>query len=50
LLSSATKIFDPAEGKRNVSEERKEADLRRMKGVVAEITSENLELNKGLSG
>ena len=50
LLSSATKIFDASEVKRNSSEERKEAEVRRMKDVIAEITAENLELKKGLSG
>ena len=50
LLSSATKVFDAPEGKRSASEERKEAELRRLKDVVAEITAENLELKKGLSG
>ena len=50
LLSSAAKVFDAAESKRSVSEEKKEAELRRMKDVVAEITAENLELKKGLSG
>jgi transposase len=51
LLGSATKIFDGAtDGKRNASEEKREAELRRMKDVVAEITAENLELKKGLSG
>ena len=50
LLSSATKIFDGQESKRSGSAEKKEAELRRMKDVVAEITAENLELKKGLSG
>jgi transposase len=50
LLSSATKVFDAAADKRSASEERKEAELRRMKDVIAEITAENLELKKGLSG
>jgi transposase len=50
LLSSAVKVFDAPESKRSASEERKEADLRRMKDVIAEITAENLELKKGLSG
>ena len=49
LLSSATKVFNAAEGKRSAFEEKKEAELRRMKDVVAEITAENLELKKGLS-
>ena len=46
LLSSATKIFDGHEGKRSAAEERKEAELQRMKNVIAEITAENLELKK----
>jgi transposase-like protein len=50
LLSSATKVFDAADGKRTASEEKKELELRRMKDVIAEITAENLELKKGLSG
>jgi transposase len=50
LLSAAAKIFDVSEVKRNSSEERKEAEVRRMKDVIAEITAENLELKKGLSG
>jgi transposase len=50
LLSSATKVFDGQEMKRSASEDKKEAELRRMKDVVAEITAENLELKKGLSG
>jgi transposase len=48
LLASATKVFDEPGSKRSASEERKEAELRRMKSVVAEITAENLELKKGL--
>jgi transposase len=50
LLSSATKVFDAADSRATASEERKEAELRRMKNVIAEITAENLELKKGLSG
>jgi len=50
LLSSATKVFDATESKRSAAEERQEAELRRMKDVIAEITAENLELKKGLSG
>ncbi len=41
-------MFDEQASKRSASEERKEAQLRRMKSVVAEITAENLELKKGL--
>ena len=50
LLSSATKVFDAAESKRSAAEEKQETELRRMKDVIAEITAENLELKKGLSG
>ena len=50
LLSSATKVFDEQASKRNASEEKKESELRRMKDVIAEITAENLDLKKGLSG
>ena len=50
LLSSATKVFDERDGKRSAAEEKKEAELRRMKDVVAEITAENLELKKGALG
>ena len=48
LLSSATKVFDDQASKRSACEEKKEAELRRMKSVIAEITAENLELKKGL--
>jgi transposase len=50
LLSSAGKVFDDQEGRRSAQEERKEVELRRFKDVVAELTAENLELKKGLSG
>jgi transposase len=46
LLSSATKVFDAADGKRTAAEERKDAALQRLKNVIAEITAENLELKK----
>jgi transposase-like protein len=46
LLSSATKVFDAQEGKRSAAEERKEAELQRLRNVIAEITAENLELKK----
>ncbi len=49
-MASATRVFDAVDGKPNASEEKKEAELRRMKDVIAEITAENLELKKGLSG
>jgi transposase len=50
LLSSGGKVFAAQEGRRSVTEERKDAELRRLKDVIAEITAENLELKKGLSG
>jgi transposase len=50
LQASAGKIFDASEGKRSAAEERKDAELQRLKNVIAEITAENLELKKGLSG
>jgi transposase len=50
LLSSAGKVFDDQDGRRGAQEERKEAELRRFKDVIAELTAENLELKKGLSG
>jgi len=50
LLSSAGKIFDAKAGRGNAAEEKKEAELQRLKEVVVEITAENLELKKGLSG
>jgi transposase-like protein len=46
LLSSATKVFDAHEGKRTAAEERKDAELQRLKNVIAEVTAENLELKK----
>ena len=50
LLSSAGKIFEGEPVRRPVAEERKEAEMQRMKNVIVEITAENLELKKGLSG
>jgi transposase len=49
LLSSAAKIFDAQAGRPSAVEEKKEAELQRLKDVVVEITTENLELKKGLS-
>jgi transposase len=50
LLSSAGRVFDEHDRKPEAAQEKQEAELRRMKDVVAEITAENLELKKGLSG
>lgn len=49
LLSSASKIYDAKAGRPSAAEEKKAAELQRLKDVVVEITSENLELKKGLS-
>jgi transposase len=46
LLSSAAKVFDAQEGRRSAVEERKDAELQRLRAVIAEITAENLELKK----
>ena len=50
LMGSATQVFDDKPKKHDVDRERLERELTRMKGVVAEITAENLELKKTLSG
>src|SRR2546426_427647 len=50
LLSSAAKVFDDRGGTQSAADERLAATLRRKNEVIAEITAENLELKKGLSG
>jgi transposase-like protein len=50
LLGSAGKIFASKAAEPSVEQERSEAQLRRLKDVIAEITAENLELKKTLSG
>jgi transposase-like protein len=50
LLGSATQVFDEKPKNSDANQERLERELARMKGVVAEITAENLELKKTLSG
>ena len=50
LLSSASKVFVNGSEKPSVKEERLATELRRAKDVIAEITAENLDLKKGLSG
>ena len=48
LLGSAKAVFDD---KKNVAQEEKnQAEVQRLKNVIAEITAENLELKKGLLG
>lgn len=50
LLSSASKIFEIGrKTKQPGAEARKEAKIQRLERVIAEITTENLELKKGLS-
>jgi transposase len=50
LLASAGQIFEERRRQGNAERERTERELSRMKEVVAEITAENLELKKTLSG
>ena len=50
LLGSAALIFQDRRGRPTAQHERLEADNTRFKNVIAEITAENLELKKGLSG
>jgi hypothetical protein len=50
LLSSASQVFEERPKKRDPQRERTERELSRMKDVIAEITAENLELKKTLSG
>jgi len=50
LLSSAGKVFEPVRVSKTPGvEARKEAKIQRLERVIAEITTENLELKKGLS-
>lgn len=51
LLGSASKVFENgAGGKPSAREQRLETENARLKSVVVEITTENLDLKKGLSG
>ena len=50
LLGSASKVFDNGQAKPTARQERLEGDLARAKDVIAEITAENLDRKKGLSG
>jgi len=50
LMCSASKIFDNSrKTKQPGAEARQEAKIQRLERVIAEITTENLELKKGLS-
>lgn len=50
LLGSAARVFEDRRGRPNGQEQRREAELQRLKNVIAEITAENLDLKKGRSG
>ena len=49
LLGSANAIFGEKKGKPSHKEQRLEREVERFKNVIAEITSENLDLKKTLS-
>ena len=49
LLSSATKVFEEKSMKEDAQQQRSERELARMKDVIAEITAENLDLERTLS-
>ena len=50
LLGSAARVFEDKRGRPNAQEQRREAEVQRLKNVIAEITAENLDLKKGRSG
>ena len=50
LLASAGQVFDEKPKKADAERERRDREMSRMKDVIAEITAENLELKKTLSG
>lgn len=50
LMASATQIFEEKSRKRDAEQERTDREMGRLKDVIAEITAENLELKKTLSG
>ena len=50
VLGSAWKIFAHVPEKPSAKEQRLTSELTRAKDVIAEITAENLDLKKGLSG
>lgn len=47
-MGSAKAVFDQSGTKPKAAQIRHEAELQRLKNVIAEITAENLELKKGL--
>jgi transposase-like protein len=50
LLGAAGRIFHNYVGRPTHQEQRQEADVQRLKNVIAEVTAENLERGNGLSG
>jgi transposase len=50
LLGSASRVFADKRGRGDAQEQRREAELQRLKNVIAEITAENIDLKKGRSG
>jgi len=50
LLASANQVFEERPKRRDAERERAEREMSRMKDVIAEMTAENLELKKTLSG
>ena len=46
LMGSAEEIFKRKSNRENREEERRQADMDRLKNVIAEITAENIELKK----
>ena len=50
LLGSAARVFEDRRGRPDAHEQRREAEVQRLKNVIAEITAENLDLKKGRSG
>jgi transposase len=50
LLGSATTIFEDRKARPDAQQGHLEAENTRFKSMIAEITAENLELKKGLSG
>jgi len=50
LMASAAQIFEEKPRKRDAEQERTDREMVRLKNVIAEITAENLELKKTLSG
>lgn len=50
LMGSAARVFEDRRGRPDAHEQRREAEVQRLKNVIAEITAENLDLKKGRSG